>query len=175
MSDSGTVLVVDDEQDLADMYALQLSEEFDVETAYDGKEALALIDESIDVVLLDRRMPELSGDDVVDEIEQRDVDPVVAMVTAVDPDFDIAQMSIDDYIVKPVSKDELLDTVNELISIDQTARLRRELSAKRVRRNVLEVEKSQAALRENEEYQQLTRRIEELEAELDGEELSEEA
>lgn len=174
MSDSGTVLVVDDEQDLADMYALQLSEEFDVETAYDGKEALALLDESIDVVLLDRRMPELSGDDVVDEIEQRDVDPVVAMVTAVDPDFDIAQMSIDDYIVKPVSKDKLLDTVNELVSIDQMARLRRELSAKRVRRNVLEVEKSQAALRDNEEYQQLTRRIEELEAKLDGEELSEE-
>lgn len=157
------------------MYALQLSSRYDVETAYNGQEALDLLDEAVDVVLLDRRMPELSGDEVLDEIEEMELDPVVAMVTAVDPDFDIAQMPVDDYIVKPVSKDELLDTVEELLSIDETERLRRELSAKRVRRNVLEVEKSQAELQNNDEFERLTERIQELESQLDEDELSEQA
>lgn len=166
-SGSGTILVVDDERDLADMYALQLSEKYDVETAYDGHSALDIIDEDVDVVLLDRRMPELSGDEVLDELEEEPYNPVIAMVTAVDPDLDVASMPIDDYLVKPISKAELLTTVDRLRSVDDYEELRRELSAKKVRRNVLEVEKSQSELEASDEFQMLTQRIEELEEQLD--------
>lgn len=51
-----TVLIVEDEQALADLYADRLGEAYVVETAYDGREALEQLDEGIDVVLLDRRM-----------------------------------------------------------------------------------------------------------------------
>ncbi|TKX52052.1 response regulator, partial [Halorubrum sp. SS7] len=58
------VLVVEDEPDLADLYAAWLGDEYRVRTAYGGREALDQLDETddeVDAILLDRRMPGLSG------------------------------------------------------------------------------------------------------------------
>lgn len=80
------VLVVDDEEDLANLYSQWLSDDYAVRTAYNGEQALERLDETVDVVLLDRRMPGLSGDDALNRIREREYDCRVAMVTAVDPD-----------------------------------------------------------------------------------------
>lgn len=53
-----TVLVVDDEKDLADVYAEHLKERYTVRTEYSGNEALEAMSPDVDVVLLDRRMPD---------------------------------------------------------------------------------------------------------------------
>lgn len=53
---SASVLVVEDERNLADFYAEWLRKADRMKTAYHGEEALELLDETIDVVLLDRRM-----------------------------------------------------------------------------------------------------------------------
>jgi len=100
--------------DLANLYAAWLEDDCDVETAYDGSEALEAIDGAIDVVLLDRRMPGLSGDTVLETIREQSLECRVAMVTAVEPDFDIVELGFDDYLVKPVSKDELVDIIDQL-------------------------------------------------------------
>src|SRR6056297_33223 len=113
--DLPTVLVVDDEPDVADAYAAQLSAEYHVETAYSGGEALEKLTPAVDVVLLDRRMPGVSGDDVLEEIREMGIECRVAMVTAVDPDFDIIEMEFDDYVIKPVSRDDLFDTIERLL------------------------------------------------------------
>jgi CheY-like chemotaxis protein len=63
--DEGTVLVVDDEPQLAELYSMQLAEEYEVRTATGGPEALDLVDEEVDVALLDRRMPRMSGDELL--------------------------------------------------------------------------------------------------------------
>ncbi|KAB1194414.1 response regulator [Haloferax sp. MBLA0076] len=111
-----TVLVVDDDEDLADTCRYWLDgERFSVETAYGGEAALDRIDDSVDVVLLDRRMPTISGDDVLDEIRARDIDCRVAMMTAVEPDTDIVDMPFDAYLVKPVTETEVKETVEELL------------------------------------------------------------
>ncbi|WP_411968457.1 bacterio-opsin activator domain-containing protein [Haloferax sp. YSSS75] len=111
-----TVLVVDDDEDLADTCRYWLGgERFTVETAYGGQEALDRIDDSIDVVLLDRRMPSVSGDDVLEEIRSRGIDCRVAMMTAVEPDTDIVEMPFDTYLVKPVSESDVKETVEELL------------------------------------------------------------
>ncbi|MDY7082664.1 MAG: response regulator, partial [Halobacteria archaeon] len=60
-----TIVVVDDEQAVADMYYEWLEGEYDVKKAYDGEEALEKIDQDTDLVLLDRRMPGMSGDEVL--------------------------------------------------------------------------------------------------------------
>ncbi|MFB6176845.1 MAG: response regulator transcription factor, partial [Halobaculum sp.] len=94
---SPTVLVVDDEQQVADAYALRLQMEYDdVRKAYGGQEALDTVDETVDVVLLDRRMPDYSGGEVLEKMRERGLDCSVIMVTAVDPDFDIVSMPFDD-------------------------------------------------------------------------------
>ena len=110
-----TVLVVDDDRALADTCEYWLREEYDVRVAYDGTQALERIDDDVDVVLLDRRMPDVSGDDVLAEIDARGLDCRVAMMTAVAPDTDIVEMPFDEYLVKPVDEESVTETVEELL------------------------------------------------------------
>ncbi|WP_255193181.1 HalX domain-containing protein [Natronobeatus ordinarius] len=109
------VLIVEDEPDLAALYTTWLEDSCTVETALDGREALESIDESVDVVLLDRRMPDRSGETVLDTIRENGLDCHVAMVTAVEPDFDIVELGFDAYLVKPVSKAELRTAIDRLL------------------------------------------------------------
>ena len=109
------VLMVDDEKKVADAYALRLEDVADVSTAYSGEEALAVVDEGPppDVVLLDRHMPGLSGDDVLDQLRERDVRTRVIMVTAIDPELDILELPFDDYLSKPVDREDVHAAVDQ--------------------------------------------------------------
>ena len=162
-----TVLIVDDEQDLADLYAAWLSEEFDVRVAYDGESALDQLDETVDVVLLDRRMPDLSGDTVLETIRDRMTGCRVAMVTAVEPDVDIVDLGFDDYLQKPVDREQLVSTVNRLnrrSTYDHN--LQEYFSA--LRKQALLDERLTPQDRSSEDkYQQLEKRIEDLETLVD--------
>ncbi|NHN61292.1 MULTISPECIES: response regulator transcription factor [Halorussus] len=165
--DQSTVLVVDDERDVADLYAMWLEGDYRVRSAYEGDEALAVLDDDVDVVLLDRRMPGQSGDEVLGQIRERDLDCRVVMVTAVKPDFDILEMGFDDYLVKPVSKDELHETVEKMLTrVDYDAQLQEYFSLVS-KRAVLEAEKDTESLASNEEYARLQAEIEELETVVD--------
>lgn len=113
MSDAPTVLYVDDEPAIADGYAAKLHE-YDTRTAYTGRAALEQLDETVDVVFLDRRMPGMSGKDVLEAIRERDYDCRVVMVTGVEPDDDIVEMGFDEYLVKPVEVTQLQETVERL-------------------------------------------------------------
>ncbi|WP_436910430.1 response regulator [Halosimplex marinum] len=109
-----SVLVVDDNRVVADTYAAFLAGEYAVDAVYGGEEALAALDPGVEVLLLDRRMPGLSGDEVLARIEERAVDLRVVMVTAVDPGVDIVDLPFDEYVVKPVGRAELVAVVDEM-------------------------------------------------------------
>jgi DNA-binding response OmpR family regulator len=172
-----TVLVVEDEPDLADLYATWLDGEYAVRTAYGGRDALAAIDETVDVILLDRRMPDLPGDEVLAAVRDRGIDCRVAMVTAVEPDFDIVDMGFDDYLVKPVSKEALRGTVENLLQREEYVDGVGELFSLASKKALLESEKGPADLERSEEYQELTERLDALREDLDRtlESLGEEA
>ncbi|MFC6725813.1 HalX domain-containing protein, partial [Halobium palmae] len=168
MSDEAPlVLVVEDEPDLADLYATWLKSEYRVRTAYGGREALESLDDDVSVVLLDRRMPDLSGDEVLSAIRDRGIDCRVAMVTAVEPDFDIIAMGFDDYLVKPVTKEALRETVSTLITRSAYDAGVQEMFSLASKKAVLESEKGGAELEANEEYAELDERLGELRDELD--------
>lgn len=114
-ADTPRVLMVDDEKKVADAYALRLEGVADVTVAYGGREALEAIEEHTppDVVLLDRHMPGLSGDEVLDRLRERDVRTRVIMVTAIDPDLDVLDMPFDDYLSKPVEREDLRAAVDQ--------------------------------------------------------------
>ena len=165
--DQSTVLVVDDEQDVADLYAMWLENRYRVRSAYEGEAALDVLDPAVDVVLLDRRMPGQSGDEVLEEIRERDIDCRVVMVTAVKPDFDIIEMGFDDYLVKPVSRDDLQETVEQMLTrVDYSAQLQEYFSLVS-KKAVLEAEKGPDALEANEEYGDLRAEIETLREDVD--------
>lgn len=162
-----SILVVEDEDDLADMYAAYLDDQYDVTVAYSGQEALDTVDDTYDIVLLDRRMPVVSGNEVLAYIEEEGFECRVAMVTAVNPDFDIIDLRIDDYLVKPVSRDAVQQTVERLLTLDEYNERMQVLTSKKLKRNVLEVEKTKAELSESEEFQRLNEEIDELAQEVD--------
>ena len=112
-------------------------------------------------------MPGLSGDEVLEEVRERGIDCRVSMVTAVEPDFDIIEMGFDTYLVKPVTRDTLDETIEDLLSRNSYEEGVQELFSLSSKKALLESEKSQSALADNEEYQQLTEKINELRDELD--------
>ncbi len=167
-AERGTVLVVEDEDHLAELYTEYLDEEYEVRTAYGGAEALEMLASDLDVVLLDRRMPIVSGNEVLAEIQERGLQCRVAMVTAVDPDFDIIDMGCDDYVVKPVTRDRLREVVDRLLKLSEYTDRKRELTAKKLKRNVLQVEKTESELADSDTFQRLQREIAEMEETIQG-------
>lgn len=113
-ADPPTVLAVDDLSEYLELYEQRLDDGYEVRTADSGSAALDALD-GVDVVLLDRDMPDLSGDEVLARIHDRDYDPQVAIVSATEPDTDIYDVGYDAYLVKPVDEDELNRTVASLV------------------------------------------------------------
>lgn len=112
---SSTILIIEDEVELAELYAELFEDDYEVRTAYSGKSGMKQFDSNVSLVLLDRRMPGYSGDEVLEDIREHEHDCPVAMLTAVDPDIDIVDMPFDEYLVKPIDQDELRDTVRRLL------------------------------------------------------------
>lgn len=109
------ILVVDDERPISDIIKFTLTKEnFEVVTAYDGLEALAVFDEeNPDLVLLDQMLPELEGKEVLRQIRAKSTVPVI-MVSAKDSEIDKVvglEMGADDYVTKPFSNSELVARV----------------------------------------------------------------
>lgn len=161
-----TVLAVDDDDDVRVTYELWLDDDWRVETAASGSEALEKLDETVDVVVLDRMMPGLSGDEVLERIRDRDIDCRVVMVTAVNPDFDIVEMPFDAYFAKPIERKELNDTVETLLERTRHDEKLQEYYSLVEKRATLECEKSRQALQNDPRYETLTNRIQELETDL---------
>ena len=158
-----TVLAVDDEPDLAELYRVYLDSAYDVRVATGGDEAIDLMDDEVDVVLLDRRMPDMSGHEVLNEIRSEGYDARVAMLTAVEPDVDIVEMPFDDYKTKPVSKEDLLTLVEVLLHRAAFDERSQEFFALASKKAALEA----TGTTNSDEYEELIDRMESVRLEVD--------
>ena len=165
---SGRVLVVDDEKAVAELYAAWLETDHDVVCAHDGAQALELVDDSIDVVFLDRQMPARSGDEVLERLDDRGIRCRVVMVTAVDPGFDIVDIPFDDYLIKPVTREELTDAVDEMLARDTYDDQIQEYFALVSKKATLEALVDGFELAENDGYAEISRRVDELRRQVDA-------
>jgi DNA-binding response OmpR family regulator len=167
MTGTATVLVVEDERELADLFADWLRSTYDVRTAYTADGALDELDGDVDVVLLDRRLPESSGDAVLETIRGEGYGCQVAMVTAVDPDFDMLELGIDAYVVKPVDREELAELVSRLLARSLYSEEVQEYFSLASKRASLETSKSEEELAASDRYSDLCERIDEKRSNLD--------
>lgn len=114
------ILVADDEDILRILIADTLEDDFTVEEAEDGKEALQKIRENdYDLILLDYMMPYMTGLEVLEEVRKDGNDTRVLMLTAKAQDADreqAIQKGADFFMSKPFSPRELLELVEKILA-----------------------------------------------------------
>src|SRR2546426_49753 len=114
-----SVLVVDDERALVGMVASLLGEDgYEVVTAYDGEAALRRhAEESPDLVILDRKLPRLSGEEVCKRIRAISSTPILMLTgeRGADERAKLLDLGADDYLEKPFSAKELRSRVRALL------------------------------------------------------------
>lgn len=114
-----TVLIVDDDRAMVGMVAALLGEEgYDLLTAYDGETALRRhAEEQPDLVILDRRLPSLDGDEVCKRIRASGTTPILMLTgeKGTDERAKLLDWGADDYLEKPFGKKELVARVRALL------------------------------------------------------------
>jgi two-component system, response regulator YesN len=114
------ILLVDDERRLREVVALFLSESYDVKQASTGAEAMAILQrDPVVAVVLDYRLPDRSGLEVLTEIRSARPSVPVVMMTGYGSETLCAsalRLGVRDYFPKPVNVNDLLEAVRRLVS-----------------------------------------------------------
>jgi CheY-like chemotaxis protein len=118
MNDKTTILVVDDNQDLLETFAMILKHRgYEVQTACDGLSAVDRFKEqNFDVTLMDIVMPEMNGVDAFKKIREIQPDASIILMTAYS-DEELIRTAMDEgvtlIIQKPIRIDLLIKLINE--------------------------------------------------------------
>ena len=115
------ILIIDDDPFIADMYVLKFKDEqFEIETARNGKDGLKKIDEyKPDVILLDVVMPDMDGFQVLEEIRKKNVPQKIILLTNLGQKEDVERglaLGASDYVVKAhFTPSEVVERVRKLL------------------------------------------------------------
>lgn len=106
------VLIVEDHKEISDLLAAFLSEnDYQVECAYNGREAAACLqNKEYTIVLMDLMLPYKSGSDLIQELRTRSNVPVICLSakSGMETRLEVLRMGADDYILKPFDLNEVL-------------------------------------------------------------------
>ena len=121
MAEKRRILVVDDEDALRTVLSAELnSEGYDVGTAADGAEALSeLQKEKFDLVLLDIKMPNMNGFEVLKVIKEKHLGTKVIMLTGfadLKNAIESKKLGAEDFVSKPYDLVDLLTTIDRVMS-----------------------------------------------------------
>ena len=113
------ILIVDDDENIAELISLYLTKEcFDTMMVHDGEEALVAFDTyQPNLILLDLMLPGIDGYQVCREIRARSNTPII-MLSAKGEVFDKVlglEMGADDYIMKPFDSKEMVARVKAVL------------------------------------------------------------
>ncbi len=121
-----TILVVEDEKHMAVSLSTLLSPEYQVATAETGSAGVELAtSKSVDIILLDLMLPDISGIEVLKRVKNADPAPEVIVITAVrDVKTAVEAMKLGafDYIEKPFDGEELLLTISKALERQRLSR-----------------------------------------------------
>lgn len=150
------VLVAEDDPGIREFYETTLDERWRTRITDSEEAALAALDDSVAVALLDRDLGDGTGDAVLATIREREIHCRVAMVTGATPDADVDS---DAYLTKPVDPERLLATVAELLLASTYDEYVGEYFALVRRQVVLEDEHGRAELEGTPTYEALRDRL----------------
>lgn len=153
--DEDVVLVVDDDEAFAETVKIWLEPEMQVVLAHDGAQAVEAYRPSVDAVLLDRRMPTMSGDEALKRIRAQGGNPSVAVMTALSPDDSVVDMEFDVYLQKPITRDDLVDAVETILRRTRYPDEMRRLFSLRSKLDAFETSHSRKQLAESAHYDRI--------------------
>lgn len=121
-----SILVVEDDETLNKMICAKLKQEkFTVHKAFDGEQALAVMEQThIDLIISDIMMPNMDGYELTDAIRSAKYTIPILMITAKDQieDMEVGfKVGTDDYLIKPFNIKELVLRVHALLKRSQIA------------------------------------------------------
>ncbi|MCI0398303.1 MAG: GAF domain-containing protein [Chloroflexi bacterium] len=141
---SERILVVDDSQQIVTHLAEQVLPTFGFKTLYalDGRTGLDLIRrEKPDLVMLDLNLPEMTGLDVLQRMVEESITTPVVLMTGYGSEksaVDAFRLGAKDYIIKPFSVDEVLETINRAL-LETRLRNEKQQLAEQLRRAHVEM------------------------------------
>ena len=113
------ILMVDDEVKICEFLQAYLDNEgYQTEVAHDGKTALSLFHQyTYDLILLDRMLPDVSGEEICKQIRQQSDIPIIMLTAKIEDEDRIEgfQLGCDDYICKPFNIMELLLRIKAIL------------------------------------------------------------
>ncbi len=115
-----TVLIIDDDEKNRKILKMRLlSEDYQVKEAEDGYKGLKMLEEGdCDIVLLDVKMPGMSGIDILSEIKKKEIDIPIMMMTAYGSEsiaVEAFKKGADDYLIKPFDTQTAVKRISDLI------------------------------------------------------------
>ncbi len=123
MARTYSILIVDDEQSVVFLLKEELSEieKYDITVAYDGAEAINILQsQPFDLVLLDVKMPRVSGIEVLKYIREQHPTTIVLMLTNfadVKTAIETMKLGAYDFVSKPYEREELLATIDRALEL----------------------------------------------------------
>lgn len=113
------ILIVDDEQKMREFVALFLrSSKYTVFEAADGRTALNILSKgTIDLIVLDIMLPDISGFDLCSQIRVRSSVPIIFLTALADEEYQMIGYRVegDDYITKPFNASILLAKIQRIL------------------------------------------------------------
>ncbi|EHP85781.1 response regulator [Methanotorris formicicus] len=116
------ILVIEDEEDILNLIKIILEiQGYEVLTACDGFEALERMKENPDLIILDIMMPEIDGWEVLDKIRKNENwKPIPVIVFTANTHIEnlkkVHEKRVNDIIVKPFEKKELLEKIEKILN-----------------------------------------------------------
>jgi len=134
-NNNATILVVDDEHGIRQSFNMVLEDEYNVLLAGTGGEAIDILyKNSVDLILLDIRLPDINGIELLEKLKETDPNTEIIMITAVN-EIQTAVKTIKlgayEYIIKPFIVEDVLTVINRALEkrrlVKEVAYLRNEL------------------------------------------------
>ena len=121
----GKILVIDDEQDIRDIFKDRLEKaRYNPILAENGEEAISILRSgdnmiNVGVILCDIRMPKVNGIECIKFLRQQAPGIPIVVITGY-PDSELAgkliAQGVKEYLVKPVDKEKMLDVINKIVT-----------------------------------------------------------
>lgn len=110
-----TVLLAENDSKMRGIYRTWLADDlrWKVREAEDGAKVLETLDSEVNVLVLDRELPKISGSELVDRLPETQFDGSVLVVSGHEQDESLGKADVAGYLTKPFSKETFIESLEQ--------------------------------------------------------------